>query len=156
MVQICYIYYCEKGILVVASHVQADGMTPNGSPATLLPRNASAEQIGEAVLRSLHGGRHDLTEEEGRAELRYVLTLSGERTWRSLEKNWQMIHLWLEDSEASLHIAPMRRYQTGGYVSKQGDLEYSAPLEPLAIGTTIIRIISEPPLKPMRHIPSHT
>jgi hypothetical protein len=156
MLQVCYIYYREKDILVVASHRQADGMCPSGGPASMHSRDASADQIGEAVLRSLRGGRQGLTEEEGKAEQAHILKLAGEEDLRCLEKNWQLIHVWLEGSETSLHILPARRYQTGGYVHLKGDPEYAAPLEPQAIGRTIIKIISEPPLKPMRHIPSHT
>jgi|GEM_PF-3000468 len=156
MPQVCYIYYCERSLLVVASHRQVDGACPSGGPAALLPRHASADQIGEAVLRSLRGGRERLTEDEGKAEQEQILKLSGELDLRSLEKNRQLIHVWLEGSETSLHIRPARQYQTGGYVHLQGSPEYTAPLEAHAIGVTIIRLMSEPPLEPMCHIPSHT
>jgi hypothetical protein len=154
--QMCGIYYSNGGILVVSSHRQINGMCPSGTPASMLPLDAAPAPIGDAVLLSLRSGREGLTDDEAQMEEDHILKLAGEKKWAVLEKRWHAIHLAHQGDEAFLHILPTRQYQTGGYIREAGMPEYSAPLEPVAIGEIVRQIISEPPMKPVRHVPSHT
>ncbi len=156
MLKICYIYYSDRGILVVSSHRQINGMCPSGPPASLFPRDAEPVLIGEAVLLSLRSGREGLTDDEAQMGEDHILKLASEKRWTALEKKWQLIHLAHQGDEAFLHILPARQYQTGGYIREAGMPEYTTPLDPAAIGAIVKDIVSEPPMKPVRHVPSHS
>jgi hypothetical protein len=149
------ICYSPKGILVVANHQDIEGLGARGSPRELLGLDSSAERVGEAVLRSMHASREGLTKEEAKMESAETLKASGEKSWTTFEKRWQLIVASFEPGEQAVTIAPMKQYETGGYLGEVDDPTYSCPPRADEVGNSILAIIREGPPPIVPHEASH-
>jgi hypothetical protein len=150
------IYYGPRGLLVSASSRDVTGWIGPTAPMELLPRDAGPYDIGTRVITSIRGSRDRLTEEELKAHLGDFFSRACVSSWDELERGWRLIHAYIEPGEDLITIRPTSPYETGGYVTLEGDPVYHNHVEPDEVGKSIRQILDAPQLPIIPHEPKHT
>jgi hypothetical protein len=146
----CNVYYDPTGIVIAPTFHDASGGSGAGDPNTVLPLDAPPQVIGAHVIDAVAASRGGLSVEELARRTDQLFSAAAVTGWDALEKRWERIGVYVEPGAADLTIAPMRRYETGGYITNEGDPVYRRAHAVGEIGALLRALIDRPPQRPER------
>ena len=144
MVPMARVYYSPKGIFIAAEHRDVTGWTVPGDPMALLPIDSGPSVIGAALFAALNGWRDGLSKKQSDAQTSLAFKIMDEKDWYEVEKHWNFIYTELKKDTGMIDIAPMDRYETGGYGASE-ERSFQCPFEADALGRALRKVLDGPP-----------